>query len=256
MGARLALVLLTSLSAALRYDGWTEHLGLHFKERCQETGGVHGMVFNLFAWAFGRMVPGKSNCESKEQLCGGAPLTGIQVRAAFGRLKGDDRDFYDFKLRCGTRWNYQWLGLRFEQLDQAQTDATVCPSGLVVTGIQVKRGRDEVSDRDYYNFALRCGGEWKNDVGQLPSESYRETRSATCPRGRPVDGLRVHRAFQDWGDLDTFEFQLHCGDTAMMPAPGANGRGAAPGGSTFGQRAEEQKRLMDEIREMRLKAEL
>ena len=54
-----------------------------------------------------------------------------------GRLKGNDRDFYDFKLRCGSRWNAQWMGLRFEAMSTSQTDASVCPGGTFVTGIQV-----------------------------------------------------------------------------------------------------------------------
>lgn len=65
------------------------------------------------------------------------PLTGMQVRASMGRLKGNDRDFYDFKLRCGIRWNIQWMGLRFESMATSQTDASVCPGGTPVTGIQV-----------------------------------------------------------------------------------------------------------------------
>ena len=31
-----------------------------------------------------------------------------------------------------------------------------------------------------------------------------------CSNRRAVTGVRVHRGFQDWGSIDTYEFQLQC----------------------------------------------
>ena len=62
---------------------------------------------------------------------------------------------------------------------------------------------------------LRCGlgisASW-TDFVDLPYENrlFRETRSVTCKRGLVATGLRVYRGFQEWGDLDTYEFQLYC----------------------------------------------
>ena len=124
-----------------------------------------------------------------------------------------------------------------------------------------------------YTFKLRCAKQWRDLIG-LPFEALRETRSATCPHGRSVSGIRVHReqapqthsapatldwllghwpiahlsqplasrasgGFQDWGSIDTYEFQLQClgddadvdashGDSAARLAQGASG-GALPG---------------------------
>jgi hypothetical protein len=75
--------------------------------------------------------------------------------------------------------------------------------------VQVMRGRGD--GRDYYTFKLRCGRAWREIVG-LPFDAPRETRSATCPRGASVVGVRVHRGFIDWGSVDTYEFQLNCKD--------------------------------------------
>ena len=44
----------------------------------------------------------------------------IQVRYTAGKLRGSDRDFYDFAPRCGPRWQ-RWLGLKFD----TPTDAAV-----------------------------------------------------------------------------------------------------------------------------------
>ena len=44
----------------------------------------------------------------------------------------------------------------------------------------------------------------------LPFDKLKETRSSSCPMGRAVGGLRVHRGYQDFGSYDTYEFQLQC----------------------------------------------
>ena len=84
------------------------------------------------------------------------------------------------------------------------------------------RGRNERRDADYFNFKLRCGRTWSDLPLGLAFEGLRETRSATCPSGAAIAGLRVHRGFQDWGDLDTYEFQLFC--TAPPDRPDDGGR--------------------------------
>ena len=163
-------------------------------------------------------------------------VTGLQVR--YARLEAGDRDMYDFRPRCGAAWQ-AWLGMRFPATDAAdhtQIEAAVCQGMGSVTGVQVMRGRNERRDWDYYNFKLRCGRQWSGQPLGLAFDGLRETRSATCPAGavrpliRPppflhsvhssalrcssqaVAGLRVHRGFQDWGDVDTYEFQLYCAD--------------------------------------------
>ena len=76
-----------------------------------------------------------------------------------------------------------------------------------------------------YTFKLRCDKQWR-DVHGLSFEALRETRSATCPHGRSVSGIRVHRGFQDWGSVDTYEFQLQClEDEAEAGARRAQPRG-------------------------------
>ena len=77
---------------------------------------------------------------------------------------------------------------------------------------------------------LRCGKAWLEQPLGLAFLGLRETRSATCPSGAAVAGLRVHRGFQDWGDLDTYEFQLFCTTPAgKVGARGTSGDG--PGDS-------------------------
>lgn len=87
-------------------------------------------------------------------------------------------------------------------------------------------------------------------------------------------GIRVHRGFQDWGDVDTYEFQLACsgssGAAAAQPSTDKptmmDGRGegvskkheysaAASGGSpnsrkvgTFAARAAEAEEVLKELR--------
>merc|ERR1712087_386444 len=150
-------------------------------------------------------------CETKEALCRMGELTGLRVRNTAGEVGGSDRDFYDFALRCGTRWQ-DWMGMRLDVMGGShheQTEAAVCRQGLSVTGVQVMRGRNDHKDRDYLNFRLKCGREWGTPLG-LAFDGPRETRQATCPKGFYVDGVRVYRGFQDWGDVDAYEFQLHC----------------------------------------------
>ena len=128
-----------------------------------------------------------------------------------------------------------------------------------------------------------CGKTWADQPLGLAFDGLRETRSATCPAGAAIAGLRVHRGFQDWGDLDTYEFQLFCTTPPAgsgKPSSGNNGerggsrkrssggRGGAPnreraeadtvarpsggGKSAFGSRAADAEAAAEEVRaEMR-----
>ena len=84
----------------------------------------------------------------------------------------------------------------------------MCARGEELTGVQVMRGRGR--NRDYYNFKLRCDRNWLSKPLGLPFDKLKETRSPSCPMGRAVGGLRVHRGYQDFGSYDTYEFQLQC----------------------------------------------
>jgi len=199
---------------------WTSLLGLKFSE-CEEEFGLIEGLWRALSRLFMRSSVESAHCESRETHCpSGSVVTGIEVK--FGRDEADDRDLYDFKLRCGPIWR-EWLGMRYPRRpDTEQSDAIRCVDNTVGSGVQVIRGRDNKKDWDYFLFKLRCGlgvsTKW-TDITRLPYEGnldrglgslYRETRSVTCKRGLAVSGLRVYRGFQDWGDLDTYEFQLYC----------------------------------------------
>ena len=104
------------------------------------------------------------------------------------------------------------MGLRFDA-KATQHGAAVCPGDDALSGVQVLRGRGD--GRDYYTFKLRCNKAWRAVVG-LPFDALRETRSATCARGSHVTGVQVHRGFQDFGSIDTYEFQLKCEDITSI----------------------------------------
>ena len=225
MASRCALVfaalLLAHASALAEVDGeWTSRLGLSaYHDECQEERGLK----RLLAWV-AELVGGGSRrlrsaqCETKEVVCGpGELVTGLQVR--YARLEKGDRDFYDFRARCGQKWQ-PWLGLKFDSgaADHTQLEMGVCEAGVAISGVQVMRGRVEFADKDYYNFKLRCGETWAASPLGLTFDGFVETRSATCRNGRGLRGLRVHRGFQDWGDVDTYEFQLLCSGAARSGA--------------------------------------
>lgn len=113
--------------------------------------------------------------------------------------------------------------------DHEEKEAGICPGGTSVTGVQVMRGRNGRRDADYFNFKLRCGKQWASMPLGLAFDGLRETRSATCPSGASLAGLRVHRGFQDWGDLDTYEFQLFC---TSPPGRASVGNGVSHAGAS------------------------
>ena len=200
--------------------GWTDRLGLTFTDDCQESQGLLALWFFAASWFGGKRGQQRSaNCESKEGYCpAGYTVTGLQVKTGSMR-RGGNREMYDFRLRCGSRWQPRWLGLRFDVGTPDAVAAGVCPDGEELTGVQVMRGRQE--GRDYYAFKLRCARVWREVVG-LPFDALRETRSATCPHARAVTGVRVHRGFQDWGSVDTYEFQLRCDEDDDASGGGAD----------------------------------
>ena len=204
------------------------------------------MVASLTAWLgsfFGLRAHTGEVCESKEMRCpADTSVTALQVH--FGRDERYDRDFYDFKLRCGTRWQ-RYLGLRFESPNKEQEESVLCPGIKPASGIQVLRGRQKHGDKDYYGFKLRCAAQWQPLLG-LEYEGHQETKVATCPRGHVMRGLRVHRGFLDWGDRDSYEFQLLC-----EPESGSGAAPAQPRSTTFGSRglgADETAEMLKELR--------
>ena len=60
--------------------------------------------------------------ESKALYCPSGFITGLRVK--YGRTRHEDRDLYDFKLKCGNRWT-SWGGMWFknEVEDKVQPDA-------------------------------------------------------------------------------------------------------------------------------------
>ena len=220
-------------------DGWTQRLGLAFSDDCQESSGLAAIFAWAESWISGRRGRQRSaHCESREAACAaGVAATGLQVRSGHVR-KGGNREWYDFKLRCGDHWQRNWLGLRYDIEGGLQEDraAGVCEAGTEMSGVQVMRGRSGGSDsRDYYTFKLRCARKWNDALG-LPFDGLRETRSATCPHGRSVSGIRVHRGFQDFGSVDTYEFQLQClEDEETLESRAARAAASAGGATTLSE---------------------
>ena len=215
-----------------------------FRLRCG-SGWQHGWLGLRFD------VQGGRETERGAGICPeGNDLTGVQVMR--GRSAGpNSRDCArplptermhakDIPARC---------------LEPRRGPARACACGTLQTGLCCALLACAHSD---YTFKLRCAKQWRDLIG-LPFEALRETRSATCPHGRSVSGIRVHRepappthpalttlgwvdghcplwptahpsrqlvsrtagGFQDWGSIDTYEFQLQClGDDADVAGVG------------------------------------
>ena len=141
--------------------------------------------------------------ESKSLHCPSGFLTGLRVK--YGRTRQEDRDLYDFKLKCGNRWT-SWSGLWFK--NEVEDKTMECPSKMYVTGVEVKRGRNDWQDRDTYDFKLQCSGVWQSYMG-MRSSSKVEVASAECPSGEGTSGIKVYRGFVEWGDKDLYECVPH-----------------------------------------------
>ncbi len=121
--ARPSLVFLLVVLTPVR-AGWTGALGLSFESN--------------------RPV------EAKSLHCPSGFITGLRVK--YGRTRDEDRDLYDFKLKCGLRWT-SWSGLWFK--NEVEDKTYECPSKMYVTGMEVKRGRREFGDKDTYGSRLK-----------------------------------------------------------------------------------------------------
>ena len=145
------------------------------------------MVASLTAWLgsfferLGLRAHTGEVCESKEMRCpADTSVTALQVH--FGRDERYDRDFYDFKLRCGTRWQ-RYLGLRFESPDKEQEESVLCPGIKPASGIQVLRGRQKHGDKDYYGFKLRCAALSHQRAGLTGLEAAPRRDARTARQG-------------------------------------------------------------------------
>mmetsp|Transcript_7847 Transcript_7847/g.24566 ORF Transcript_7847/g.24566 Transcript_7847/m.24566 type:complete len:266 (-) Transcript_7847:101-898(-) len=243
----VCIVVLLALNASAQDSAtWTMRLGRRQRDVCQESTGLLRLLSAMWGWVSGSEG---GPCEVREAVCDDSLVTGLSVRNSATRLKGSDRDFYDFKLQCSGGWTSRWMGLRFEGDGDDVTKSMACP-GEAVTGIEVIRGRVEKTDRDYLEFKMRCGRRWTGLLG-LPFEGgglIPDSRTATCPKGCIADGLRVTRGFQDWGDVDSYDMQLRCRclDAAKGEGEGAVGQ---KGPTLFEARAiGDTKRLVDEVK--------
>ena len=73
-----------------------------------------------------------------------------------------------------------------------------CPSKMYMTGVEVKRGRREIGDRDTYDFKLQCSGVWQSFMG-MKFGGLQEAAQKECPTGDGSSGIKVYRGFIDWG---------------------------------------------------------
>ena len=71
------------------------------------------------------------------------------------RTRQEDRDLYDFKLKCGNRWT-SWSGLWFKS--EVEDKEWECPSKMYVTGMEVKRGRREFARAELREWQMRWSG--------------------------------------------------------------------------------------------------
>lgn len=158
------------------------------------------------AWTglLGLSFESDSPVEAKSLHCPSGFISGIRIR--YGRTNQEDRDLYDFKLKCQNRWT-SWSGLFFKS--EVEDKTWECPSKMYVTGMEVKRGRREWGDKDTYDFKLQCSGVWQNFIG-MKFGGEQEHASSECPSGEGSSGLKVFRGFVDWGDKDLYEFDLNC----------------------------------------------
>lgn len=163
------------------------------------------------AWtgALGLTFESNRPVEAKSLFCPIGFITGIRVK--YGRTREEDRDLYDFKLKCGMRWT-SWSGLWFK--NELEDKTYECPSKMYVTGMEVKRGRREFGDKDTYDFKLQCSGVWQDYMG-MKFGGHQEQAGTECPSGEGTSGLKVFRGFVEWGDKDLYEFELNCKSIAQ-----------------------------------------
>lgn len=145
--------------------------------------------------------------------CPSGFITGLH--AVFGRSNKGDRDSYDFKLKCGDKWG-SWFGMWFSAETRKEDRRFECPSGLHVTGLEVKRGRIEMGDKDFFDFRLQCGGIWESYLG-LRYAGHKETKGKECTGGQFAYGMKVTRGFVEKDDKDFYEFEINCKSMSDIP---------------------------------------
>ena len=183
MAARGLAAVLVCCSALAARGAWTGLLGLTFESNAP--------------------------VEAKSLHCPAGFITGIRVR--YGRTRQEDRDLYDFKLKCQNRWT-AWSGLWFKS--ELEDKVWECPSKMYMTGLEVKRGRREWGDKDTYDFKLQCSGVWQSFIG-MKFSGEQEHAASECPSGEGSSGLKVFRGFVEWGDKDLYEFDINCKSIAQ-----------------------------------------
>lgn len=178
----LALPLLLGVCARTASAEWTGLLGLAFESD----------------------VP----VERRAMHCPNGYITGLQVRR--GRNEKKDTDYYDFKLKCGSRWG-PWSGMSFDGAREEK--AQECPLKMHMTGLEVRQGRagEHIGggDIDTYDFKLQCSGVWQPYMG-LELHNQKSLASKECPSGTMARGWRAYRGFVKRGDRDYYEFDLDC----------------------------------------------
>ena len=179
----------------------------------------------------------------KPLQCPSGLMSGLRVKylesTQVPSMQGEARDLYDFALVCGSWWT-GWSGLWFrartpwlfgDPIEHTRTECPLAADGErgSVTGLEVTRGRRELSNRDTYDFRLQCSGAWQASVGVVAPGQQRETIAATCPSGEGVSGLRIYREFAEqlrdgaYGEVDLYEFELLCEPIAINRASALHG---------------------------------
>ncbi len=98
---------------------------------------------------------------SIDVICPCGYLQGLSVR--YARFDRGDRDYHDVKLSCGDEKGSAWGGPSFLSFASAgasanRTATAACPVGKGVVGVKVTHTRRSWSDRDLYDFEVRCEG--------------------------------------------------------------------------------------------------
>mmetsp|Transcript_18370 Transcript_18370/g.27610 ORF Transcript_18370/g.27610 Transcript_18370/m.27610 type:complete len:146 (+) Transcript_18370:198-635(+) len=74
-----------------------------------------------------------------------------------------------------------FTGDRSAERAHCEVKETHCPGASAVTGLEVRFGRAEATDRDLYDFKLRCGPVWKQWL-QMEYPKVRPAAGAFRPR--------------------------------------------------------------------------
>ena len=127
-------------SSAARAPAAQGMLGLEFaSDRPTETKSLHcpsgfitGIRVRYGRRAYAPLAP-RMPCPAPMQAPDGR-LPHRSACAPLHRTRSEDRDLYDFKLKCGNRWT-SWSGLWFKS--EVEDKEWECPSKMYVTGMEV-----------------------------------------------------------------------------------------------------------------------